>query len=98
MAISREDGQQLVDDVRRRSRNSIRLNGHLMDGLFIHGRPAVEAAAELIELYGLDAGSEAAARAHQSRDDGNVERFCHWRQIERLIAALSSDAVLDTVH
>ena len=69
-----------------------------MDGLFIHGRPAVDAAAELIELYGLDAGTEAAARAHRSRVDGNVERFCHWRQIERLIVALSSDVVAGTVH
>lgn len=69
-----------------------------MDGIFIHGRPAVEAAAELIELYGLEAGPEAAARAHRSRSDGNVERFCHWRQIERLIVALSSDEVAGTVH
>ena len=69
-----------------------------MDGLFIPGRPTVDAAAELIELYGLDAGSEAAARAHRSRADGNVERFCHWRQIERLIVALNSNEVAGTIH
>jgi hypothetical protein len=25
-------------------------------------------------------------------------RFCHWRQIERVIATLSSDEVQGTVH
>jgi hypothetical protein len=69
-----------------------------MDGLFIHGRPAVDAASELIELYGLGAGPEAAARADRSRANGNVQRFCHWRQIERLIVALSSDEIAGTVH
>lgn len=69
-----------------------------MDRLFIHGRPALEDAAELLELYGDDAGFEAAARAERSRDDGNVARFCHWRQIERVIATLGSDEVLGTVH
>jgi hypothetical protein len=69
-----------------------------MDGPFIHGRPALDDAAELLELYGDDAGFEAAARAERSRDDGNVARFCHWRQIERVIATLSSDEVLGTVH
>lgn len=69
-----------------------------MDGLFIHGRPAVEAASELIELYGHGAGLEAAARADRSRANGNVQHFCHWRQIERLIVALNSDEVEGTVH
>jgi hypothetical protein len=65
---------------------------------FIHGRPALADAAELIELYGDDAGLEAAVRAEQSRDQGNVARFCHWRQIERVIATLSSDEITDTIH
>jgi hypothetical protein len=69
-----------------------------MDSPFIHGRPALDDAAELLELYGDDAGFEAAARAERSRDDGNVARFCHWRQIERVIATLSSDEVLGTIH
>jgi hypothetical protein len=69
-----------------------------MDSPFIHGRPALEDAAELLELYGDDAGFEAAARAERSRDDGNVARFCHWRQIERVIATLGSDEVLGTIH
>lgn len=69
-----------------------------MDAPFINGRPALADAAELIELYGESAGIEAAARAGRSRDDGNVARFCHWRHIERLIVALSSDEVHGTVH
>ena len=69
-----------------------------MDSPFIHGRLALADAADLIERYGDDAGFEAAVRAERSRDDGNVARFCHWRQIERVIATLSSDEVSGTVH
>jgi hypothetical protein len=65
---------------------------------FIHGRVALADASELIERYGDHASLEAAARAEHSRDLGNVARFCHWRQIERVIATLSSDEALDTVH
>jgi hypothetical protein len=69
-----------------------------MDSLFIHGRGALDDAADLIARYGDEAGLEAAVRAEQSRDDGNVVRFCHWRQIERVIVALASDEVLGTIH
>ena len=69
-----------------------------MDGPFIAGRAALADAAELIERFGDDAGFEAATRAEFSRDAGNVVRFCHWRQIERVIATLSSDEVRGTVH
>ena len=65
---------------------------------FIHGRPALADASDLIERYGDDAGFEAAARAERSREEGNVVRFCHWRQIERVIATLSSDEISGTVH
>lgn len=69
-----------------------------MDSPFISGRMALSDAAELIERFGDDAGFEAASRAETSRDAGNVVRFCHWRQIERVIATLSSDEVQGTVH
>ena len=69
-----------------------------MDSPFITGRTALADAAELIERFGDDAGFEAATRAEISRDSGNVMRFCHWRQIERVIATLSSDEVRGTVH
>jgi len=65
---------------------------------FIHGRLALTDASELIEHFGDNAGFEAAARAERSRDLGNVARFCHWRQIERVIATLSSDEIVGTVH
>jgi hypothetical protein len=69
-----------------------------MQSLFIHGREALADASELMSRYGDDAGFEAAVRAERSRDAGNVVRFCHWRQIERVIATLSSDEVHGTVH
>ena len=69
-----------------------------MDGLFINDRNALAEAAELMERFGDDAGFEAAARAERSRDDGNVLRFCHWRQVERMIVTLASDEVFGTVH
>jgi len=69
-----------------------------MDSVFIHGRLALADASDLMNRYGDDAGFEAAARAERSRDDGNVARFCHWRQIERVIATLSSDEAVGTVH
>ena len=65
---------------------------------FIHGRLALADASDLISRYGDDAGYEAAARAERSRDDGNVVRFCHWRQIERVIDTLSSDEVTGSIH
>ena len=69
-----------------------------MDPPYIAGRLALAEASDLIERFGDDAGLEAAARAESSRDVGNVMRFCHWRQIERVIATLSSDEVRGTVH
>ena len=69
-----------------------------MDAPFINGRLALADASDLIDRFGDDAGFEAAARAEFSRDEGNVVRFCHWRQIERVIATLSSDEIRGTVH
>lgn len=69
-----------------------------MSEYFISGRAAIDDAAQLIDTYGDDAGFEAASRAEDSRDAGNVLRFCHWRQIERVIATLSSDEIGGTVH
>jgi hypothetical protein len=65
---------------------------------FITGRAALNDAAKLIDTYGDDAGFEAASRAEHSRDAGNVLRFCHWRQIERVIATLACDEVRGTIH
>ena len=70
----------------------------LMEVPFINGRLALADASELIDRFGQHAAQEAASRAERSRDDGNVMRFCHWRHIERLIAALGSHEVSGTVH
>ena len=69
-----------------------------MNPPYIAGRHALAEASELMEQFGDDAGLEAAARAERSRDAGNLLRFCHWRQIERVIATLSSDEVRGSVH
>ena len=65
---------------------------------FISGRLALADAALLIETYGDDAGFEAAAPAEDSRDKGNVLRFCHSRQIERVIFTQTEREVRGTVH
>lgn len=69
-----------------------------MDTPFINGRRALDDASDLIEQFGNSAMLEASARAERSRNDGNVARFCHWRQIERVIVALTSDEVVGTLH
>lgn len=55
-------------------------------------------AADLITMFGAQAGMEAAARADRSRDLGNYLHFCRWRQIERLIVLLSAERAVGTVH
>ena len=69
-----------------------------MDTPFINDRSSLADAALLLETYGDDAGFEAAARAEKSRHQGNVLRFCHWRQIERVIVTLSEREVSGTIH
>jgi hypothetical protein len=53
---------------------------------------------QLIENFGENAGVEAASRADESRELGNHVRFCHWRQIERMIVLLSVERPIGTVH
>ncbi len=65
---------------------------------YLSDRKSYDDAAELISLFGDDAGYEAAARADRSRDLGNHIHFCRWRQIERLIVLLSYDQPLGTIH
>ncbi len=69
-----------------------------MDTPFINDRRSLADAAMLLETFGDDAGFEAAARAEASRDKGNILRFCHWRQIERVIVTLSDQEVRCTIH
>ena len=53
--------------------------------------PAYADAADLISEFGAEAESQAKIRAGRSRDLGNVILFCHWREIERLIGAISRE-------
>lgn len=69
-----------------------------MDTPFIPNRLSLADASELIERYGEEAALQAAVRAASSRDAGNVLRFCHWRQIERVIAALGREDIQGTIH
>lgn len=69
-----------------------------MDTPFINGRGSLADAALLLETFGDNAGFEAAARAEASRDKGNVLRFCHWRQIERVIVTLADSEIRGTIH
>ncbi len=57
---------------------------------YIADRATLEAAVTLMSDHGHLAGIEAAARADASRARGNVNGFCRWRQIERLIETLSA--------
>jgi hypothetical protein len=61
-------------------------------------RKTADAASELIASFGVAAAGEAATRAEVFRDKGNAIRFCHWRQVERLVVLLSTERVQGTVH
>ncbi|MEA1084765.1 hypothetical protein SFC76_10880 [Sphingomonas sp. CD22] len=55
-------------------------------------------ATDLIMLFGAHAPVEAAIRAGHMRDIGNVVHFCRWRQTARLIALLTREEAVGTVH
>jgi hypothetical protein len=65
---------------------------------FVSDRAMLAEATDLLARFGLEATMEAAARADRSRDLGNVVHFCRWRQVERLVALLSADEAIGTVH
>ena len=69
-----------------------------MDELFIAGRNSLADAQELMREFGHEAGLQAAVRAEKSREAENILKFCHWRQVERLIDALAAPAAPGSVH
>lgn len=69
-----------------------------MDDLFISGRNSLADAQDLMREFGPGAGLQAAVRAEKSREAENILKFCHWRQVERLIDRLASDEPQGTVH
>jgi hypothetical protein len=69
-----------------------------MDDLFIASRTSVNDAQDLIREFGGEAALQAAVRAEKSREAENILKFCHWRQVERLIDALHADEPQGTIH
>lgn len=69
-----------------------------MDLPFIHTRQSLADASSLIETFGVHAEGEAASRAAASRAAMNVNRYCHWRQVERLVASLADERVIGSIH
>lgn len=59
---------------------------------------AVAEATALLDQFGNNAVLVAAMRASEARTIGNVARYCHWRQLERLIAVLASDTIFGSVQ
>jgi hypothetical protein len=80
--------------------SAARLAGYVwrMDTLFIAGRTSLSDAEDLIREFGGEAALQAAVRAEQSRGHENIVKFCHWRQVERLIEALAAEAPPGTIH
>lgn len=56
------------------------------------------AASALIDRHGEDAVMEAASRADASQRIGNVERFSHWRQVERAVQILQLEDVVGSIN
>ncbi len=69
-----------------------------MNDLFIASRNSLSDAENLIREFGEEAALQAAARAEKSREAENILKFCHWRQVERLIDALGAEEPQGTVH
>jgi hypothetical protein len=65
---------------------------------FVADRASALDAARLLAELGDDAAAAAAARADESRGQGNVIHFCRWRQIERLIGVMADAASEQTRH
>jgi len=65
---------------------------------YLADRSSIAEAAGLLDAYGPAAGLKAAARARASRHIGNHIHFCRWRQIERLIALMSIEEAVGTIH
>ena len=61
-------------------------------------RMAYDEADNMIAILGQSAALHAADNADTAREKGNHIRFCHWRQVERLIVMLSVKKSFGTIH
>lgn len=55
-------------------------------------------AMDLLTRFGEHAVVEAAIRAADSRDRGNIVLFCRWRQVGRFLSAIDAAEVPATLH
>jgi hypothetical protein len=77
---------------------SHQIAGSSLSQLYLADRHLVTDASSLIRAFGAFAADEAAIRADRSRALGNVVHFCRWRQVERLVRLLATDAPAGTIH
>ncbi len=61
-------------------------------------RMAYDEADNMLTILGQSAALHAADNADDARERGNHIRFCHWRQVERLIVMLSVQKSFGTIH
>ncbi len=65
---------------------------------FLAGSAALSDAAQLQREFGDDAGQAAQLRAAHARARDNALRYCHWREVERMLAWLDAPAGGATRH
>lgn len=70
----------------------------MQDQIYLLDRATLSAADDLIAKFGMLAAQEAALQAERSRGLGNLIHFCRWREIERVVALLSAEDAVFTVH
>ena len=69
-----------------------------MDDFWINSRSSLDDAAQLMDEHGSNATVVAAHRARDSRSKDNIVRYCHWRQIERVIERLECHQNRGSIH
>lgn len=70
----------------------------MTDAPFLADRAMIDDMVTLRARFGESAALEAALRAEQSRERGNVVRFCRWREVGRLVAMLAGQEAAGTLH
>lgn len=64
----------------------------------IGGREIVQMAQTMIEEFGAAAIGAAQLRAAHARAQDNPYRFCHWKEVERVIGWISAPELSQTRH
>lgn len=69
-----------------------------MQPMQVVDRAVYAAAVRLLDDHGTSAEAEAARRAIEGRNLGNIITFCQWRQVGRTLAMLRSPEVVGSLH